>query len=515
MRMSRRSAPINWRSGARRLSQLSLVALFVGLASSQSASAATTYLRPNADRAATGWSAVGAPTAWQALADPITPAETPSSASYVQPKCSPGCSGSLSVDMSSTSLAGITGATATAWFYTPEASWITMAVRRPGLYSNLGSGLFTTAGWHSVTFTVPAQPVLDDVALFFTNNSLTGLPKIYSALIQLNYTPAIPKVYWGAWIDGDVYTASGEAPWPDAPYTQIKPTWNTFEAHAGKAVSLIHFGQPAPWNQAFASGPLENTRLRGAIPLMDMDPDGVALTDLLNNRDAEFKSWFKSAAAYSKPFFFRWSWEMNGKWFKPYGEEAAANPALYVEVWRHLYDLAKEQGASNITWVWCPNVSFEGSTSLAALYPGDAYVDWTCMDGYNRGDNPIKPEGWKTFEKVFSATYSELLALAPSKPIMIGEVGSTEIFKASLENKAEWIATGLGSTLASKFPKIRALLWFNWNIEEPPKSGNRWDWQIESSTASQESFKNVISSPYFAGNTFGELPALTKIQPLP
>ena len=81
--------------------------------------------------------------------------------------------------------------------------------------------------------------------------------------------------------------------------------------------------------------------------------------------------------------------------------------------------------------------------------------------------------------------------------------------------KSEWIAKGLGEALATSFPNIKAVLWFNWNIEDPKGSGNHWDWQIESTTASQESFKNVISSPYFAGNNFGELPAFTKIQPLP
>jgi hypothetical protein len=83
------------------------------------------------------------------------------------------------------------------------------------------------------------------------------------------------------------------------------------------------------------------------------------------------------------------------------------------------------------------------------------------------------------------------------------------------ENKAEWIASGLGNKLATEFPKVRALVWFNWNIEQPKGSGNHWDWPIESTSESLASFKNVISSSYFASNAFSELPALTKIQPLP
>jgi beta-mannanase len=309
-----------------------------------------------------------------------------------------------------------------------------------------------------------------------------------------------------------VYTKSGEPLWGDAPWST--PTWDTFETHTGKPASIVHFGQPAPWNQAFSPKALDETIKRRAIPLMDMDPDGGTLASIASkSKDSYFEEWATDVAKYGKPFFFRWSWEMNGQWFKPYGPESAASPELYVKVWRHIYNIAKSKGANNITWVWCPNVTFEGSTPLSLLYPGDAYVDWTCMDGYNRGNNPINPEGWKTFSTVFSQTYNELLSIAPSKPIMIGEVGSTEASNFSPNNKAGWIANGLGNTLPTAFPKVEAVLWFNWN--HPEASGQRWDWQIESSTAAEASFKNVISSPFYASNTFGSLPPLTKIQPLP
>lgn len=52
-------------------------------------------------------------------------------------------------------------------------------------------------------------------------------------------------------------------------------TWDEFEQHAGKRVSIIRFGQPAPWNQDFAAAPLALASAHGAIPLLDMDPDGL------------------------------------------------------------------------------------------------------------------------------------------------------------------------------------------------------------------------------------------------
>jgi beta-mannanase len=163
--------------------------------------------------------------------------------------------------------------------------------------------------------------------------------------------------------------------------------------------------------------------------------------------------------------------------------------------------IAEEQKATNITWVWCPNVSFKGSTSLGELYPGDAYVDWTCMDGYNGGG-----AGWTSFSGIFSTTYGELLSLAPTKPIMIGETASAEVGGS----KAAWIEAGF-SELPSKFPKIKGVNWFNWNIIE---EGVERPWPIETSAASASAFSKAINSGYFAENTFGSLTSLTKIKPI-
>ena len=309
------------------------------------------------------------------------------------------------------------------------------------------------------------------------------------------------SVYWGAWIDGQVYGRSGDAPWDQA-------SWDQFEANAHKRVSIVHFGQPAPWLQSFGSAPLELVRQRGAIGLLDMDPDGATLADVANGAyDGQLNAWAAAARAYGRPFFLRWAWEMNGSWFK-WGAEAAADPQLYVRAWRHFHDIARDQGATNLTWVWCPNTVFKGSTDLASLYPGDSYVDWTCVDGYNTGTGTSALDPWRPFASVFGPTYDELLALAPEKPIMIAETGSSE----QGGSKAAWIEDALATQLPLAFPRVKALVWFNWNIVEA--AGTR-EWQIESSAASRQAFATAIASPLYASNRFGELPPLRPIEPLP
>jgi chitodextrinase len=290
--------------------------------------------------------------------------------------------------------------------------------------------------------------------------------------------------YWGARIDGEVY-GRGDAPWDGT-------TWSLFEQHAGKRVSLVHFGLGAsPTVRAFdTSRPaFDLVVARGAIPYYDVFTGNDSLAQIAaGTYDTQLRTFAAQAAAWGRPFLLRFNSEMNGTWWS-FGAQAKSDPSIFVAVWRRFHDIAEQAGARNIAWVWCPVAEFTGSTPLEQLYPGDAYVDWTCMDGYNFGTNPLKAGGWTTFEQRFRQTYDHLLRLAPTKPIMIGETASTEYGGA----KDGWIRDAL-STMPQAFPKIRAFSWFNWNIYD---NGGRWDWPIESSAAAQRAFAEGIASSYY------------------
>lgn len=491
--------PRRERSSLRRFAPLAVSLLLFLAASAGTASAATTYLRPNADLTSTrSWSVIGAPTAWQALDDGVTPTTTPSNADYI---ASSGASGYTTVGLKTMPLAGATEVQMTAWVYTASANeTIVDVIKADSGGARVARAYVTSPGWNAVPLEEPLKQPDLDTAVLRIRSVLSKPQQVLAAFLAVTYTPATRKVYWGARMDGEVY-GGGDAPWTSS-------TWNTFEAHAGKAPSIVHFGQPAPWSQPFTAQPLELTRARGAIPLMDMGSNGATLAEIANGaKDSSLIAWAKAVRGYEKPFFLRWDWEMNGTWFQ-WGAEAAANPALFKSAWRHFHDVVEAQGAANVTWVWCPNVKFEGSTSLSYLYPGAEYVDWTCADGYNHGTNPINPSGWTKFYTLFSPTYNSLQNLAPEKPVIVAETASTEMGGS----KAQWIADAYSTQLPLKFPNIRAISWFNWNH---PVGESRWDWPIESSEAAQAAFSNAIASPYFAKNTFGTLPALTRIQPLP
>src|SRR6476659_9673922 len=118
-----------------------------------------------------------------------------------------------------------------------------------------------------------------------------------------------------------------------------------------------------------------------------MSSGTVALRDIAAGKyDGWILEWARQARAFGHPLFLRWDWEMNGTWF-PWSTTPgqSTTPAEYVAGWRHMHDLFVRVGARNVSWVWCPNVAYNGSTPYSDVYPGPAYVDWTCLDGYNKG----------------------------------------------------------------------------------------------------------------------------------
>jgi hypothetical protein len=158
--------------------------------------------------------------------------------------------------------------------------------------------------------------------------------------------------------------------------------------------------------------------------------------------------------------------------------------------------------------VWCPNIVGPYSTAMAGLYPGDDYVDWTCMDGYNWGFD--RGNEWLSFNQVFSGspnygnhdTYQELLALAPYKPIMIGETASSE----QGGSKADWIQDMLELQLPVNYSAVKAFVWFDPDAGDPSLS-----WTINSSQPALRAFRNGIASGRYAGNAYATL----EVSPIP
>jgi len=261
-----------------------------------------------------------------------------------------------------------------------------------------------------------------------------------------------------------------------------------FDQDAGRRPQIIQWYTDWAGLQPF---PVENAaavRARGQTPLITWEPwdwrgtaNQPAYSDasiLAGTHDAYITRWAQGAAAYGTSVYVRWGAEMNGNWY-PWDPGVNGNTAgEYVAAWRHVRALFDSAGATNVKWVWAPTTGYVGSTPLAGVYPGDAYVDLVGVDGYNWGTT--QPwSSWQSFSQVFDATITEIRSLT-QKPLWITETASTE----QGGNKAAWV-TDMFSTL-QRDTRITGLVWFNANKET--------DWRIESSGASQRAFAAGVAA---------------------
>lgn len=319
-------------------------------------------------------------------------------------------------------------------------------------------------------------------------------------------TPApAGKVYWGATI-GPQFTG-GTPPWDMNAVSDFEN-----QDAGGKKVSVIAFGETfhaTAWYGpsgvgAFQTTPMQTVRDAGAIPELSWsstnhdNPTDPAYTNQAianGSQDAYLTQWAQAAKAWGHPLFLRFDWEMNGDWYPWSPGNNGSTAANFVAMWRHVHDIFTSVGATNVNWVWCPNIDQTGTTwtDMQSLYPGDAYVNWTCLDAYN-GGSP-----WTSFHDLISSSYDRILGFAPSKPMMIAETATTE----NGGSKATWI-TDLLSGLTSQFPDIHALLWYD---DQTPGPGGNTDWPVESSPSSIAAFTAGIASSDYFSNQYGTLSA--------
>jgi beta-mannanase len=178
---------------------------------------------------------------------------------------------------------------------------------------------------------------------------------------------------------------------------------------------------------------------------------------------------------------------MNGNWYPWDGSHNGASAAAatkYIAAYRHVHDVFSGAGATNVLWVFSPNVdSVPGDAwnQWSNYYPGDGYVDWMGFDGYNWG-TVMTGTSWRTFTNMTSAIYAGLAA--KGKPIMIPETASTELGG----DKGAWI-TAVLPALKTSFPAIKALVWFHMNKET--------DWRIDSSPQARDAFVPMARDAYF------------------
>jgi len=216
---------------------------------------------------------------------------------------------------------------------------------------------------------------------------------------------------------------------------------------------------------------------------------------IAGTHDAYISQWAQDAKAWGKLFYLRVLHEFDGNWYSWGVGNNGSTAAKLVTAWQHIVSIFRTVGASNVLFVWNPDrVTTANQSVITAAYPGDAWVDWIGCDGYNF--SVVGGKTWQTGEQVFDLTLTPstgvFAALAPSKPVMICEVGCAE--DPAYGDKGAWISHLYGYLIKSKYTTVRAVLW----MQDVHTGAN--DNTFESVTAPSgalAAFQSAVALSYF------------------
>lgn len=221
------------------------------------------------------------------------------------------------------------------------------------------------------------------------------------------------------------------------------------------------------------------------------------------------------------PMFFCPLREQNGFWYawsentKHAGHYINGNTAgTYNTAYQYIITRMKAKYTAlgktwNLTLVWCPDVIVSANaggianstshTAYAAVYPGDAYVDWRGIDGYGRSTTD-------TFTLLFGGAIDLMntgagggitgsTACGVGKPIFIKET-STKDTDTTHVRQPNFIASIDSATDADTYPDVRGIGWYDIAGTGDP---------LDKNATSIANYRTMLARTTNPGNAFATL----------
>ncbi|MEF8856824.1 MAG: glycosyl hydrolase [Haloplanus sp.] len=255
------------------------------------------------------------------------------------------------------------------------------------------------------------------------------------------------------------------------------------DGRLGAVTTFVAAGVPPARRHAFVHDYLTAAWEAGFRPIVTWEPFGVGAdespvetladggaTALLDDWASTLADWI--AASPRRELVVRPAHEMNGAWY-PWSDGAGVDPQDYRRMWRRLYRTFTDAGLTEgVRWLW--SVNADPVDDLLAWYPGDAYVDWVGVDGYNFGGS----QSWSTWRDpatVFEPAFERLDGV--DAPLTVPEFGCSSVTEDGRRaaRKAEWIGDAFDLFGAWD---VRLASWFNATKET--------DWRVFTDAADSE-----------------------------
>jgi len=155
--------------------------------------------------------------------------------------------------------------------------------------------------------------------------------------------------------------------------------------------------------------------------------------------------------------------EMNGDWVKYYPDNLSLRQKqeLYKQAYRKIQAIFEQNGVARnqVWWVFAANGLSSPDVpenNFEFYYPGNDVVDMVGFASYNYGfcsatvgvdknGNPYDYGRWENYDKLFEPYIRRMESMAPGKPIIITETGTSAIFtkedrpdRFNFPMKAQW-----------------------------------------------------------------------------
>ncbi|MGA7672303.1 MAG: glycosyltransferase family 2 protein [Nitrolancea sp.] len=183
---------------------------------------------------------------------------------------------------------------------------------------------------------------------------------------------------------------------------------------------------------------------------LDNRSGDTLLTDIADGQyDPVIHEMASTLASIQQPILIRFGHEMDMKGLYPW---AQGDSNAFIAAYRHVIDVARADGASNVLWVWSPG----GAVDSLDFYPGARYVDYVGISvlEYTRWELEIaKAAEPRLLSTLIQEKYDLLAPL--EKPLILAEIG-IDLNPALKQARIREMIFALPS-----FPKIRAVVYFN------------------------------------------------------
>ncbi|HET7324403.1 MAG TPA: glycosyl hydrolase [Halococcus sp.] len=338
-----------------------------------------------------------------------------------------------------------------------------------------------------------------------------------TATPELTPTPEPPATRTGAALTG-VY--------PGGPGDDLLTNLEAYSTWASQppAVAMVFVDAfvPDAAKKGIVEGVFTDIWEAGSVPLVSWQPflkrkqqtsETIEREIAQGKYDDGIETWADLLTKWARPrgdktrgrrFYFRPAHEMNGDWF-PWSavdssrinatatasksadtsgpNPAAGTPKDYVEMWRRMHGIFSKTAMdeTDIQWIWSPNVTEVGNIKTERYYPGDKYVDWVGLDGFNFGGTQWY-SGWDSPEVLYDPMMNRMRKLT-SKPIALTEFATSSFVPANdqdadkddgqyrPEKKVAWIEDVFAYIKAND---IKMACWFNLDKTGPDEA----DWAI-------------------------------------